>query len=209
MLGSAVSVRKLRRLERTVRFLEEISSKDRLTGLYNRRTGEERLAGDLARAGRDGKSVTLVVLDLNGLKGTNDSLGHAAGDALIKRVADTLGRSLRRGDWVACWGGDEFVLGLWNASDPQAATGVLERAARELREEEPPLLPHTPDGAVFEERTLRPTFSTGVVSCAHGEDFDRCIARADALLYEAKRRVRATIVHEADERMRHYQGARR
>ncbi len=94
MLGSDVSVRKLRRLDRTVRFLEEISSKDRLTGLYNRWAGEE----DLARAGRDGKTITLVVLDLDGLKGLNDSFGHPVGDVLLKRVANALRRNLREGD---------------------------------------------------------------------------------------------------------------
>lgn len=188
VLGSAVSVRELRR-DRTLRSLEEISNSDPLTGVYNRRAGEERLAQDLARASCDGRTTTLMALDLDGLKGLNDYLGHPAGDALLKRVADALRRNLREGDWLARWGGDEFVLGLWNAPDPDAAAKVLERAACQLRSEVLPV-PHPP----------RVTFSAGVVSREPGDDPGRIVARADALLYEAKRRCGSASLREAPDK---------
>ncbi len=134
VLGSAVSVRELRLLNQTLRSLEEISNRDTLTGVYSRRAGEERLAQDLARAARDGRTTTLVALDLDGLKGLNDSFGLPVGDAFLKRVAVALHSNLREGDWIARWGGDELVLGLRDTADPETATRVLERVARELQE---------------------------------------------------------------------------
>ncbi len=136
-----------------------------------------------------------MALDLDGLKGLNDSLGHPAGDALLKRVADALRRNLREGDWIARWGGDEFVLGLWDTTHPQAATRVLERAARELREQAVPL-PHSPRAAADDSELLHPTFSAGVVLCKPGDDPRQCLARADALLYKAKRGGVGSIVRE-------------
>lgn len=179
--GSAVTLRALLDLDRGIRSLEKISSRDALTGVYNRRAGEERLAEDLARLDRDGGTFTLAAVDLDGLKAANDSLGHAAGDALIRRVSDALRRNLREGDWVARWGGDEFVLGLWGSGDLRAATKVLERAARELAEQA--FLPCLPGGGA---RLPRATFSAGVVLCEPGDDPDERLGRADALLYEAK-----------------------
>ncbi len=141
--------------------------------------------------------MTLVALDLDGLKGTNDFLGHAAGDALIKRAADALRRNLREEDWVARRGGDEFVLGLWNTVDPETATKVLERVAGELQEEReqaPP--PHSSVVTAEGPEVLRPSFRAGVVLCEPGDDPQRCLARADALLYEAKRGGGGRVVHE-------------
>ncbi len=195
VLGSAVSLRELRSLDRTVRSLEDISSRDPLTGVYNRRAGEERLAGDLARASRDGKTFTLVVLDLDGLKELNDSLGHPFGDVLLNRVSEALRRNLREGDWMARWGGDEFVLGLWDTADRDTATKVLERVAQQLQETAPS--PPNSSGVSAESpEPLRPSFSAGVVVCQPGDDPQRCLARADAFLHEAKRGGVGRIVHE-------------
>ncbi|PLS83906.1 MAG: hypothetical protein CYG60_20755, partial [Actinobacteria bacterium] len=159
--GSALTLRALLDLDRGIHSLEEVSSRDALTGAYNRRAGEERLAEDLARVIRDGGTLTLAVLDLDGLKATNDSLGHAGGDACIKRGADTLQRNLREGVWVARWGGDEFVLGLWDTGALRAAMKVLQRAAWELGEQA--TLPHLPDSGA---ELPHATFSAGVVLCA-------------------------------------------
>lgn len=188
LLGSAAALWALFRLDRTVRSLRDLSRRDPLTGAYNRRAGEERLAEDLARSAREGGSLTLAILDADGLKEVNDSFGHAAGDACLRHLADALRRNVREGDWIARWGGDEFVVGLWDAHDgADTPRAVLERVARDLRGG-PTALP--------ERAGLRPTFSAGLSRSVPGEPPGRLLDRADELLYRAKVEGRARIVPE-------------
>ena len=98
-------------LDEVIRSLEERSATDHLTGVYNRRAGEERLA----RAERSGSVLTLALMDIDQFKPVNDRHGHQAGDACLEHVASVLRRNARKGDWVARWGGDEFLLALWDA----------------------------------------------------------------------------------------------
>src|SRR5215211_5159724 len=122
-------------LDTTIRSLEGLSGTDHLTGLPNRREGEERLSEDLARAGRGGGVLTVVVVDVNRFKRINDAFGHLAGDACIRHVAGAMRRNIRECDWVARWGGDEFVLGLWDASLFAQTEAVLRRIGGALRED--------------------------------------------------------------------------
>lgn len=119
-------------LDEVIRSLEEQSSRDYLTGVYNRRAGEERLAEDVAWVERGGGSLTLAVLDLDQLKPVNDQYGHQAGDACLKHIADTVRRNIRESDWLARWGGDEFVLVLRDARGKSSAEVMLERIVRDL-----------------------------------------------------------------------------
>src|SRR6185312_12486378 len=91
---------------------ERVSDTDDLTGIYNRRAGEKRLSEEVARAERDLQSFQIAFFDINRFKDINDQHGHSAGDACISHVAALLQLNTRRGDWVARWGGDEFVVGL-------------------------------------------------------------------------------------------------
>jgi diguanylate cyclase (GGDEF)-like protein len=130
------------RLDAALRSLEELATTDHVTGVYNRRAAEERLAEDIARAQRKGGTLTLAALDLDNFKPINDEHGHRAGDACIKHFADFLGRNLRQGDWVGRWGGDEFVVGLWHAGEEaQPVERILARVAEEVREK-PVVLPN-------------------------------------------------------------------
>src|SRR5215217_923791 len=88
------------RLDAALRSLEELATTDHVTGVYNRRAAEERLAEDIARAQREGGTLTLAALDLDDFKPINDEHGHRAWDACIKHFADFLGCNLRQGDWV-------------------------------------------------------------------------------------------------------------
>ena len=173
-------------LDAAMRSLGELATKDHLTGTYNRRAAEEHLAEDVARAERGGGTLSLVVFDLDHLKPINDEHGHRAGDACLTRFAEVLRRNLRAGDWVARWGGDEFVVGMWNTEEGQPAKRVLERIAEDLREN-PVVLP---DG---EEARL--TFSGGACRWKPGEDVWGLVSRADEALYRAKAEGGNSVVH--------------
>jgi diguanylate cyclase len=166
------------RLDAALRSLEELATTDHVTGVYNRRAAEERLAEDIARAQREGGALTLAALDLDDFKPINDEHGHRAGDACIKQFADFLGRNLRQGDWVGRWGGDEFVVGLWHAGEEaQPVERVLARVAEEVREN-PVVLPNGKEAYL--------TFSGGVGRWKPGEDAQSLFSKADEALYRAK-----------------------
>src|ERR687894_315273 len=120
------------RLDAAVRSLAELAARDHLTGTYNRRAAEERLAEDVKRAERGVGTLSLALFDLDHLKSINDEYGHRAGDTCVVRFAEVLTRNLRAGDWVARWGGDEFVVGLWKPREGQPPDRALERIARDL-----------------------------------------------------------------------------
>jgi diguanylate cyclase (GGDEF)-like protein len=175
----------IERLDAAVRSLEELATRDHLTGAYNRRAAEERIAEDLKQAERGGGTLSLTLLDLDQLKPINDAHGHRAGDACVVHFAEVLDRNLRTRDWIARWGGDEFVVGMWNAQEGQP-TRVLERIVEDLRES-PVVLP---DG----EETLL-SFSGGTCRWKPGDDVRGLISRADVALYRAKAEGGNTIVH--------------
>jgi diguanylate cyclase (GGDEF)-like protein len=149
------------RLDKAMRSLEELTTTDHLTGAYNRRFAEGRLSQDIARAQRGGGTLTLAILDLDQFKPVNDEYGHHAGDTCLTHFAEVLGRKVREGDWIARWGGDEFVVGIWHAQEEGSLSveRILERVAKELREN-PVVLPNG------EEALL--TFSGGVPVAADG-----------------------------------------
>jgi len=112
--------------------LEALAQTDALTGLANRRALRRRLTDDLIRARRYGSPVSLLVVDVDGLKRINDERGHAAGDRVIRRVADAIRATLREADLGARWGGDEFAI-LMPDTPEAAARHSAERLASHLR----------------------------------------------------------------------------
>lgn len=113
--------------------VEELAARDRLTGLYNRRLFEEHLEVAVARARRTGENLSLLVIDIDGLKRINDLGGHTAGDEALKILAETLTTSIRGTDVACRLGGDEFAV-ILPASTPEEALIVAERAQRRLTE---------------------------------------------------------------------------
>jgi diguanylate cyclase (GGDEF)-like protein len=172
-------------LDSSIRSLEGLSGTDHLTGLPNRREGEERLANDIARTRRGGGRLTVAVVDLDGFKTINDTHGHHAGDVCLRHVADVIGRSVREGDWVSRWGGDEFVLALWDDSVFASPEAVLGRINADLRRSPVRL----PGG---EELAL--SISVGAHRYAGEEDLRELLAKADAAMYQAKREGRAWVL---------------
>jgi diguanylate cyclase (GGDEF)-like protein len=174
------------RLDAAVRSLAELAARDHLTGTYNRRAAEERLAEDVKRAERGVGTLSLALFDLDHLKSINDEYGHRAGDTCVVHFAEVLTRNLRAGDWVARWGGDEFVVGMWNTQDGQPTERVLERIVEDLRES-----PVVLDAG----EEVRLAFSGGACRWKPGDDVRALVSRADEALYRAKSEGGNTVVH--------------
>jgi diguanylate cyclase (GGDEF)-like protein/PAS domain S-box-containing protein len=163
--------------KRTLDQLRHLADHDALTGLFNRRRLEAELAHQVALAGRYGHRACLVLLDLDAFKATNDSLGHAVGDELLRHIADILRSRVRRSDLVARLGGDEFAILLPQATVEQARR-VAEGIARAIRERA-----HITAG-----HELRTTASFGVTTIEPGDVPERVLLRADQALYLVKHR---------------------
>jgi diguanylate cyclase (GGDEF)-like protein len=172
-------------LDETIRSLEGLSGTDPLTGLLNRRQGEKLLAEEAARVRRGAETLTLGVVDVDRFKHINDTYGHQAGDVCIQHVADVIRRNIRQGDWLARWGGDEFVLALREANPFAQTEAVLQRIVRDLKDS--PL--RLPQG---EELVL--TVTVGASRYSGEKDLRELLAKADEAMYEAKREGRPWIL---------------
>jgi diguanylate cyclase (GGDEF)-like protein/PAS domain S-box-containing protein len=112
--------------------LQRAAEHDRLTGLFNRATFDRKLAAAMQHAGRD--AVMVALIDLDGFKDVNDTLGHLVGDRVLVAIAEHLHQRIRRGMFLARWGGDEFALLFPPAMTQDAATAFLRELIGELDE---------------------------------------------------------------------------
>ena len=159
-----------------VKMLESLALNDPLTGLANRRLLADRMSMSLAYARRYKSVMAVVYLDLDGFKQINDTLGHSAGDILLKMFAERLVATVREGDTVARQGGDEFILVLCHVISADNAAKVVAKVIRAVA--------HPYD---IEGHTVTITASAGVsIYPVHGEDADTLLKSADLALYEAK-----------------------
>ena len=154
---------------------------DSLTGLANGELFRDRLEHALARRGSDDRTLAVLYLDLDDFKDVNDSLGHAAGDALLVEAARRIRSALRAGDTTARLGGDEFAVlldGLPTAAEAEASANRIGAALAQ------PFM--IDDAEIFCPASI------GVVLAAPGgDDAERLIQRADLAMYEAKRQGKA------------------
>ncbi|BCG92657.1 sensor domain-containing diguanylate cyclase [Mesorhizobium sp. 131-2-1] len=134
---SVVAVRDIRERKKAEQEIIRLAHYDPLTGLANRRSFNSRLEAEIAAAGRSGKGgqLALMLLDLDRFKEVNDLFGHAAGDAMLQKVAQCASSKLRRGQMLARLGGDEFAIIAPNLPDPQAAGRIAEAVLAAMREE--------------------------------------------------------------------------
>jgi diguanylate cyclase (GGDEF)-like protein len=171
----------LSRLMRQRAELAHLATHDPLTGALNRRTLERDFARLSATALRSRSHVGVVAVDLDQFKSVNDAHGHAAGDELLRRVAETLWLTVRAVDVVARIGGDEFVVLLADVSESQARE-IAERLADTLGGSSFPVA----DGVA-----IPALCSVGVALATPDEIIDEALARADSEMYQAKRVARA------------------
>jgi diguanylate cyclase (GGDEF)-like protein len=156
-----------------MRKLSQLAREDGLTGVANRRTLDERLPQEMARAIRQKYALSVVMIDLDHFKRFNDRRGHAAGDALLRNAAQAWLRQLRPSDLLARYGGEEFTLVLPACGEEQA-----ERMVERLQ----PLVPD------------KQTFSAGIATWNGMDGPQELLAAADRALLQAKRGGRNRIV---------------
>lgn len=149
---------------------------DPLTNLFNRRTFEERLEEEFTVITRHKMESCLALVDVDHFKKVNDTKGHHAGDIVLQILSSRLKDSVRTGDLVGRWGGEEFILYI-RQSGLEGATILLER----LRAEIEALVISLPDA-----QTINVTISSGVVSLAGFQDWRAAFKRADEALYASK-----------------------
>jgi diguanylate cyclase (GGDEF)-like protein len=171
--------------EQTIR---QLSLRDPLTGLANRRFVHENEKHLIAGAKRSQKQMAVLAVDLDDFKAVNDRFGHAAGDAVIVTSAERMKQLLRESDVIARFGGDEFVIVLGQVDDAAAAREVASRVVDSLCQP----IPLAAGG------TAQIGASVGIAMCCAGKDtLDDLLKKADAALYAAKREGKNTF-READ-----------
>jgi diguanylate cyclase (GGDEF)-like protein len=153
---------------------------DFLLGIANRRGFERELGRSLAYIKRYRAGGALIMLDLDRLKPVNDTLGHAAGDAVLKAVTEALLRHVRASDLIGRLGGDEFALLLWNLSeaDARAKAAALEAAVDDLT-------------IRFGEQTIAVGISAGVAILTPAMSVAEALECADRAMYARKAERRA------------------
>jgi two-component system cell cycle response regulator len=183
-VSAAVRVKRLQdELHEANRLLTHQALTDALTGLANRRHGFGELDRLVAAAQRHGRSLCVLMADLDHFKTLNDTYGHDAGDSCLREAARRLADAVRRDDLPIRWGGEEFVVLMPDARSEKAAE-VAERIRSAVAD--------PPFRAGLD--LIHVTMSVGWAMRHDGEAGADLVARADAALYEAKRRGRNAVV---------------
>jgi diguanylate cyclase (GGDEF)-like protein len=169
--------------------LESMAMTDMLTKLINRRAAEGRFSEEIARARRAGTVFSIAICDLDRFKLVNDHYGHDTGDEVLRHVSQIMKAELRDGDWVARWGGEEFIIFL-HLSDTKAAHVAMERLRLAIRGN-PASTAHGP---------LDITTSIGIGTFLGNGDLATVLSEADGCLFEAKHAGRDQVVMRTSNR---------
>ena len=162
----------MHRLQARAEEYHRLATSDALTGLYNRRFGDQRLEAEAARSQRYDRPLTVVAIDLNDFKQINDTYGHAAGDLVLREFSEQLNAAIRVSDVAVRMGGDEFLVIL-----PECPTEQVEAMLKRLRT----------IAVEFDGHKIPVSFSAGWVGYESGETPEQFLQRADETLYADKR----------------------
>jgi diguanylate cyclase (GGDEF)-like protein len=168
----ADQIESLARVQNLTNEVYKLAALDQLTGLYNRRSGEQRLAEEISRAVRHERPLTVLLLDLDGLKQTNDRLGHAAGDLVLRGFAQRLQKAIRGSDLAVRLGGDEFMVLLPECRADEVRHVVARVEGLEIE---------------YNSEKISCRFSRGWTDYKAGETSEELLKRADEALYANKR----------------------
>ncbi len=155
--------------------LEELSRKDSLTSISNRRDILDKIFYETIRVERNKKTFSLIMCDIDHFKSINDKYGHECGDYILKEVANTIVSSLRKQDIIARWGGEEFIL-LLPETDLEGGRTVAEKIRRIIGEYE----------FKYNNRIIRINLTLGVSEYSIDKSIDGCVKEADKALYHGK-----------------------
>ena len=166
------------------RELHRLSITDGLTGLFNRKHLMDLFDMEMARTRRYKIPFSVLIADIDHFKRINDTYGHLAGDAVLRRIADTLRQAVRECDHIGRYGGEEFLLILPN-SEAAGAMDMAQRIRRQIRQ-----VRFYNDG-----NEISMTISVGVAQCSEAEEsIEAVLGRADSALYQAKNNGRDQVI---------------
>lgn len=164
--------------------ITRLAMEDHLTGLPNRRAAESRLQVEFSRTRRNGPAFAVALLDVDRFKLVNDQYGHHVGDLALAHLAKLLAANMRGGDWIARWGGEEFLVCFHDLDAPGAMTAG-ERVRKLVRA----------NPVKLAQGELPLTVSAGIALCGPtSESLEGALASADALLYQAKQTGRDKVL---------------
>lgn len=182
------------------RYRRHVSETDPLTGIFNRRASIQQLNRLLSIARRQNKPWCFVIIDLDDFKQINDSFGHEAGDRVLRRLGQLLKQEFRREDVTARWGGEEFVIGLYDMTK-EAVISRLRQFLTTFSQQNfarstlnlPPQNETT--ATDFQEDNFNVTFSAGVAEYpVNGSTLEGLYQYADLALYQAKAKGKSQII---------------
>ena len=163
----------LQKVEEEVKYQ---ANHDALTGLANRRLLSELIQHAIYHAGRYGKNMAVMFMDIDAFKTINDTMGHDFGDKILKEVSDRLLKSLRKSDILARIGGDEFIILIENVDNFERVKTIANNILNKFHK-----------AFIIDEKEYRLTISIGIaIFPSDGQTSDTLLKNADIALYKSK-----------------------